>query len=139
MHYEKKVRNRLNRWTMGSYRTFVRQYAKSQVGKTGIGKKNFAETFSEIFKKENENDSSHILFSFNSESSIENLYGIFAFKVWKTIIVEGSLYKVIKEGLTLIEDKFNLVEESIIQSFMNFLEVTTQSSNIFFPGFNYFL
>lgn len=106
------------------------------IGKTGIGKTNFAETFSQIFRKENENDSSHILFSFNSESTIENLYGTFAFEIGKTIIVEGPLYKAIKEGLTFIADEFNLAEESIIQSFMNILEVTTQSSNVLIPGFN---
>lgn len=104
------------------------------IGKTGIGKTNFAETFSQIFR--NENDSSHILFSFNSESTIENLYGTFAFEAGKTIIVEGPLYKAIKEGLTFIADEFNLAEESIIQSFMNILEVTTQSSNVLIPGFN---
>ena len=106
------------------------------IGKTGIGKTNFAETFSQIFLKENENDSNHILFSFNSESTIENLYGTFAFEAGKSIIVEGPLYKSIKEGLTFIADEFNLAEESIIQSFLNILEVTTQSSNILIPGLN---
>lgn len=31
MHYEKKVRNRLNRCAIGSYRAFVRQYVKTQM------------------------------------------------------------------------------------------------------------
>ena len=104
------------------------------IGKTGIGKTHFARTFSQIFGQKKEIN--HILFSFNSESTMENLYGTFAFENGRTMIVEGPLYKAIKEGLIFIADEFNLAEESIIQSFMNVLKVTTQSLKILIPGIN---
>ena len=103
------------------------------IGKTGIGKTHLARTFSKIFR---ENDKSDILFSFNSESTMENLYGTFAFEGGKTTIVEGPLYKAIKEGLVFIADEFNLAEESVIQSLINVLEVSSQSPEVLIPGIN---
>ena len=91
------------------------------VGKTGIGKTHLARTFSKIFRGENEYNITNILFIFNSESTLENLYGTFAFEGGNTIIVEGPLYKTMKEGLIFIADEFILVEESIIQSLTNIL------------------
>ena len=105
------------------------------IGKTGIGKTNLATTFSKIFRPDN-TTLNEILFSFNNESTMESLYGTFAFEGGKTIIVEGPLYKSINEGLIFIADEFNLAEESIIQSFINVLEVTTQSSKVLIPGIN---
>ena len=106
------------------------------IGKTGIGKTSFARTFSRIFRKKNDFSLYDILFSFNSESTIENLYGTFAFEEGKSIIVEGPLYKAIKQGLIFIADEFNLAEESIMQSFMNIFEIGGCASNLLIPGIN---
>lgn len=62
------------------------------VGKTGIGKTHLAQAFSHIFLNNDDSNLNNILFTFNSESTIENLYGTFAFEGGKTIIVEGPLY-----------------------------------------------
>ena len=106
------------------------------IGKTGIGKTNFTRAFSKIFRQKDETSLYDILFSFNRESTIENLYGTFAFEGGKTVIVEGPLYKAIDKGLIFIADEFNLAEESIIQSFINILEIANQSSKVLIPGIN---
>ena len=106
------------------------------VGKTGIGKTSFASIFSEMFRKKDDFTVFEVVFSFNSELTIENLYGTFAFEGGKTKIVEGPLYNAIKNGLIFIADEFNLAEESIIQSFSNLFETKNTSSNILIPGIN---
>ena len=106
------------------------------IGPTGIGKTHLARTFSKIFRGNNEKDIYDILFAFNSESTMENLYGTFAFEGGKTKIVEGPLYKAINEGLIFIADEFNLAEESVIQSLINVLEVNSQSHKVLIPGIN---
>ena len=58
------------------------------IGKTGIGKTNLATTFSKIFRPKDNTGLNDILFSFNSESTMENLYGTFSFEGGKTSIVE---------------------------------------------------
>ena len=99
-------------------------------------KNKFWKSFLKIFRQKDETPLYDILFSFNSESTIENLYGTFAFEGGKTVIVEGPLYNSIDKGLIFIADEFNLAEESIIQSFINILEITNQSSKVLIPGIN---
>ena len=106
------------------------------VGKTGLGKTHLARTFAKIFRGDYEKELTDILFTFNSESNLENLYGTFAFEGGNTTIKKGPLYNAIEEGLIFIADEFNLAEESVIQSFANVLEVNFQSSKILIPGIN---
>ena len=121
------------------YNIYVSMICKINVcliGKTGLGKTHFARTFSKIFRGDNEKEIKDILFAFNSESSMENLYGTFAFEGGNTTIKKGPLYSAIEEGLIFIADEFNLAEESVIQSFVNILEVNFQSSKVLIPGIN---
>ena len=106
------------------------------IGKTGLGKTHFARTFAKIFRGDNEKELTDILFAFNSESTMENLYGTFAFEGGNTTIKRGHLYNAIEEGLIFIADEFNLAEESVIQSFVNVFEVNFQSSKVLIPGIN---
>ena len=106
------------------------------IGRTGLGKTHLARTFSKIFRGENDAKITDKLFAFNSESTMENLYGTFAFEGGNTTIKKGPLYEAIEDGLIFIADEFNLAEESVIQSFVNVLEVNSQSSNVLIPGIN---
>ena len=106
------------------------------IGKTGLGKTHLARTFSKIFRGDNENELSDILFAFNSESTMENLYGTFAFEGGNTIIKKGPLYNAIEDGLIFIADEFNLAEESVMQSFVSVFEVNSYYSKVLIPGIN---
>ena len=100
------------------------------VGPTGLGKTSMARAFSEIIKK----DEHHIMFSFNMETQIDDLYGTFTFHQGKAIPIYGPIPNAIKEGKTFIADELNLAEDNILQSISVILESSDEGTNILIPG-----
>ena len=100
------------------------------VGSTGLGKTSMARAFSEIIKE----DDHHIMFSFNMETQIDDLYGTFSFEQGKAIPIYGPIPNAIKNGKTFIADELNLAEDNILQSISVVLESSDEGTNVLIPG-----
>ena len=89
-----------------------------------------ARAFSEIIKE----DDHHIMFSFNMETQIDDLYGTFSFEQGKAIPIYGPIPNAIKNGKTFIADELNLAEDNILQSISVVLESSDEGTNVLIPG-----
>ena len=102
------------------------------VGPTGVGKTSMARAFSEIINKDKKD--LFIMFCFNIETQVSDLYGTLTLEQGIPKSVKGPLYKAFEEGNIFIADEFNLAEDSILQSVSIVLESSDIGSNILIPG-----
>ena len=102
------------------------------VGPTGVGKTSMARALSEIINKDKTNP--FIMFCFNIETQVSDLYGTLTLEQGIPKSVKGPLYKAFEEGNIFIADEFNLAEDSILQSVSIVLESSDIGSNTLIPG-----
>ena len=101
------------------------------VGPTGLGKTSMARAFSEYARNE-----LATMFSFNSKTKVDDIFGTFTFENGKLKIINGPLTKVLEEGSIFIGDEFNLAEDTILQTLAIAFENIDENSCYLIPGIN---
>ena len=99
------------------------------VGPTGLGKTSMARAFSEKSRGELGE-----MFSFNSETKVDDIFGTFTFKNGKLNIIDGTLTKTLEHGNIFIGDEFNLAEDTILQTLSIAFENIDENSSYLIPG-----
>ena len=99
------------------------------IGPTGLGKTSMARAFSELSRGERGK-----MFSFNSETKVDDIFGTFTFKNGKLNIIDGTLTKTLENGNIFIGDEFNLAEDTILQTLSIAFENIDENSSYLIPG-----
>ena len=99
------------------------------IGPTGLGKTSMARAFSELSRGERGE-----MFSFNSETKVDDIFGTFTFKNGKLNIIDGTLTKTLEKGNIFIGDEFNLAENTILQTLSIAFENIDENSSYLIPG-----
>ncbi len=123
-----KNSKKLKQMMVNLYACMIGRIPVCLIGSTGIGKTSMAKAFS-YFANENP----HILYSFNMETQIDDIWNIF-FWAWLSNYYKWSLTKAIEEGKIFISDELNLAEKSILESIAIVLESSTDGTKVLILG-----
>ena len=99
------------------------------IGPTGFGKTSMARSFSELSRGERGE-----MFSFNSETKVDDIFGTFTFKNGKLNIIDGTLTKNLENSNIFIGDEINLAENTILQTLSISFENIDENSSYLIPG-----